>query len=119
MGTNFPRLDRDAALQSLEIRPRMAKVHSSSLQRMEISEYREWLGKCIARAIQLSTLTLDQFADAIDRDTSQVSKWTRNTEPPQADPILNSSMRGFLLTAMAERTDCMQVTTVISITRTA
>lgn len=97
----------------------MAKVHTSSHRKTEISTYRAELGKCIERARNLADLNLDQFAREIGRDSSQVGKWIRNAEPPQLDVVLMSSMRGFMLQALAERTPGCEVTSVITFSRRA
>jgi hypothetical protein len=71
------------------------------------------------RAVQLSGLTLSQFAGEIKKDVSQVSKWFDATEPPQLDPVLMSPMRPYMLLALAESTDECEVTTEIRLRRRA
>ena len=97
----------------------MAKVHESSHRKTEIAQFRSEVGACIERARCLAGLTLEQFADAIQRDPSQVGKWIKNSEPPQLDAILMSSLRSVMVQALAERTSGVHVTTTITIARTA
>lgn len=97
----------------------MAKVHTVSHRKAEIEAYRRSTGACIERARNLSGLTLDQFAEAVQRDPSQVGKWIRNAEPPQLDPILMSPMRNVMLQALAEHTPGVEVVTEIRVRRTA
>lgn len=93
----------------------MAKVHTPAHRKTEIDAYRAATGEAIERARCLSGLDLNQFADAIGRDASQVGKWIRNAEPPQLDPILMSPMRRFMLQALAERTPECGVQTIITV----
>lgn len=97
----------------------MAKVHTSSLRKTAIEQFRAEAGRCIERARCLSGLTLEQFAAEVGRDASQVGKWIRNVEPPQVDAVLMSPLRGFLLQAMAERTPGCKVVTYVTFERIA
>jgi hypothetical protein len=87
------------------------------LEKAALEQYRISNGKAMRRAVQLSGLTLSQFAGEIKKDVSQVSKWFDATEPPQLDPVLMSPMRAYMLVALAEVTDKCHVTTVIQLPR--
>lgn len=102
-----------ARLLNTEIEKRMAKVHTLTLQKAEIAAFRTDVGACIEQVRCLSRLTLEQFAGALDRDASQVSKWIRNEEPPQLETMLMSPFRGLMLEALTERTPGYQVRTTI------
>jgi hypothetical protein len=97
----------------------MAKVHSLAHRKTEIAAFRVEAGACIEQVRCLARLTLEQFADALNRDPSQVGKWIRNEEPPQLETVLMSRFRGLLLTALAERTAGMEVSTTITMRLTA
>lgn len=119
MSTTFPQPDRGERLHNLALRPRAAKVHTSSHKKVANTEYRTWLGRCLERAVALSELTNDQFASEVGCHSTQLSKWIRNAEPPQTDRVLASTMRGFLLQAMAASTPGCRVVTQITFERIA
>jgi hypothetical protein len=100
-------------------RARPAKVHAVAHSESAITEHRNWIGRCLARALKLADLSVDDAAEVLGCHPSQLSKWIRNAEPPQTDRVLMSPMRPFMLQAMAERTPGCAVQTVITVTRIA
>jgi hypothetical protein len=120
MPSTLPNSSDRARLQSSEIRPRMAKVHTAAHRKTEsVLAARAEIGACFERARCLAGLTLEQFADGLGRDASQVGKWIRNVEPPQVETILMSPFRPLFLQALAERTEGFEVEAVLTLRRRA
>jgi transcriptional regulator with XRE-family HTH domain len=83
-------------------------------------QWREEIGRAIDRARQLRGWNLDEFADAVKRDSRQVARWFTGVERPQLDAVFAvESLRQPLVIALAElvASDSIRIETVIRVTR--
>lgn len=106
-------------LERLEMaRPSQAKA---DLKNLEVaSEWRQKVGAAVARTFQLAGLTMKEAAVLLDRDQGQVSRWVSGAERPQLDALFAvEQLREPLVIALASLTQTIDVTTTISIRRSA
>jgi hypothetical protein len=98
-----------------EIRPsRMAKA---DLMNRDV-DWKLQIGKAIARV--KGHLSIKEFAKAIAREPAQVSRWIDGKERPQFDAIFAvEQFRTPLVLAIAELAHDVEITTTVTIRRTA
>lgn len=78
------------------------------------------LGRRVARVLELSTLSLKEFAALLGRNERQVGRWIDGSDRPQLELIYAVvSLKGFLVIALAEDISTVDVTTTITVRRIA
>lgn len=104
-----------------DVRPRMAKADVRKADESGDVAWRERVAKAIERTRTLSGLNLNEFADAVERDARQVSRWLKGEERPHLDAILaNGKLRQALVVALAEMAgDGIEIETTVRIRRIA
>jgi hypothetical protein len=70
--------------------PRMAKAD------LRKTDMRRKVGRAVKRTIDLSGLTLKEFAAAVKRDERQCARWATGEERPHTDAILEAAGLGKL-----------------------
>lgn len=93
----------------------------ADLRKTEMDSWRESIGRAIERVQERSGLSLKEFADAVDRDERQVSRWFAGIEHAQLAAILAVPvLRQLLLVALAELIgESVEIETHIRIRRRA
>lgn len=104
-----------APLLRTETPLRMAKA---DLRKAEM--WRERIGQAVERARLLRGWSLKELADHVGRDERQIARWIAGTERPQWDALFAvESLRGPFVIALAEVAGDIEVTTHITLRRTA
>jgi hypothetical protein len=97
--------------------PRMAKAELVDVRKADV-DWKLQMGKVIERV--QGPLLLKEFADAIDRDERQVKRWIDGKERPHFDAIFAvDRFRTRLVVALAELSHDVDITTTLTIRRTA
>lgn len=100
MAASVPDPRLPAHLLTADLRPTPAKA---SLRKPETTGNRQQIGRAVARAMQLSGLSLKEFAAAVQRDERQCSRWLTGDERVQLDTVFAVvSLRQSLVIALAE-----------------
>ena len=110
-------LDRRHVLKSDPQRV-MAKASLPEVTNLDPEDWKRRIADAVRRT--RGALSQKEFADLIDRDTAQVSRWEKGEDRPQFDaifavPILQTR----LVEELARLADDIQVETVIRIRRRA
>ena len=78
------------------------------------------LGLRVARVLELSTLSLKEFAALLGRNERQVGRWLDGSDRPQLELIYAvPSLQGHLVIALAETVPSVEVVTEIRVKRSA
>lgn len=106
----------DQLLPVISADRRMAKA---DLRKTEMEPWREQIGQAIQRVKDRSGLSLKEFADAVQRNERQVSRWFDGTEHPQIAAIFAvETLRGLLIVVLAELAgDAVEIETVVRVRR--
>lgn len=115
-----PIFNRAEALAPLLLSETRAKTAKATLHKNETAPFVTQLGGCIEDVRLDAKLTLDEFAHALKRDPSQVSRWIRGEERPQLETVLAvERFRAPLLIALASLSPDIVVETTLTYRRTA
>jgi len=103
-----------------DVRPVMAKVHSSSVRLADTRPLFVQLGACIDEVRCGFRLTLEAFAHALGKDDRQVARWISGEVRPQLETVLAvEKFRAPLLIALASLSSEIEVTTQLTYRRIA
>jgi hypothetical protein len=98
----------------------LAKANLADLRKSETVDFRAQIGACINHARLVVGWDLNEFADALGRDPSQVRRWLTGHERPQFDVLFSvPALRAPLVMAFATLSGEIEITTQISIRRHA
>lgn len=120
MASTLPNDDARLPLLSSVPKPQQAKVHTASHGNPAIDPTWQLLGACLDEVRRDAGMTVDEFAHAIDRDARQVGKWLKATERPQIETVF--AIERFqmpLVLALARRVRSIEITTQLTVRRTA
>lgn len=94
-------------------------IVKADLRKAEMEPWREQIGQAIQRVKDRSGLSLKEFADAVQRNERQVSRWFDGTEHPQIAAIFAvETLRGLLIVVLAELAgDAVEIETVVRVRR--
>lgn len=102
-----------------------AAMAKANLKKFEV-DFRSAMGGCVARARKVLGWSQKELSDAIEiatgeaRDVAQISRWEKGSERPQFDVLWSvDAMRGPLVIALASLSQQIEVSTTISIRRSA
>lgn len=124
MVTSMPhRMDSTASASHLtrleSLQPRMARADLNKVENRP-EDWRSRLGSAISQAIAAIGWSQKEAAAALDIDQGQFAKWIHGTERPQFDRLFAVDvLRGPLVIALARLSGECEITTQISIKRTA
>jgi hypothetical protein len=94
----------------------MAKAGLPEVRKTDLEPWRVRFGGVVR--IVRGTLSLKEFADAIDRDERQIARWESGEDRPQFDAIFAvDRFQAPLIAAMAGLSECVEVETVVRIRR--
>jgi hypothetical protein len=113
---------RAASAESLlsDIRPGMAKVHSSAVRNPDGVPLFAELGTCIDEVRCEFRLTLEAFAHELGKDDRQVARWISGEVRPQLEAVFAvERFRAPLVIALAKLAKNIDVTTTITVRRIA
>lgn len=103
--------------------PRMAKAN---LQKLETAGYREAVGRCMSRARKALGWSLQELANAIERETrdtrdiSQLGRWESGKERLQTDVLMSVPEFGAqFVIALAALPKNVEIVTEIRVRRSA
>lgn len=117
MGASLAHAAAPRHLLRSEMRPKPAKA---DLRKAENVEFHAVIGACIDRARLAVGWNLNEFADAVRRDTRQVKRWIDGVERPQFDALFAVAvLRGPLVIELARLSEDIEVETTIRVRRTA
>lgn len=98
-------------------RPAMAKVHTPSHGNPACWSL---IAACLDEVRRDAGLNVDEFADVLERDPRQVGKWLNATERPQFETVFAiDRFQQPLLLALARRVPSIQITTQLTVVRSA
>lgn len=103
-----------------DVRQPMAKASLEQVRKADLDTWKAAMASVVVRV--KAGLSLKEFADLVDRDERQVSRWLSGDDRPQFDAIFAvAQFREPLVIALAElaQSDNIQITTNITIRRSA
>lgn len=100
-----------------ETRPEMLKAN---LRKPENVDFLAQIGGCLDCARRDVGWTLEQLAAELKRDARQVRRWIDGSERCQVDVVFCvECLRGPFVIALARLADCCEITTVVTIRKSA
>jgi len=103
-----------------DVRPVMAKVHSSAVRNADSAQLFAQLGACIEDVRCDAKLTLDEFAHALGKDDRQVARWIKGEDRPQLETVFAvERFRAPLLVALAGLAPEIRIVTTLTFERIA
>ncbi len=87
---------------------------AKAVQKIDLGSWKAQIGRAIARCFSLAGLSQKEAAALLERDQSQIARWTDGEDRPQLDALFAVAiLRKPLIHALAELADDVLIETVI------